>query len=82
MVTENRSLFYYSNQILHVEGGVVSTSDFALGSFESDHLESESSTSSEELNSSVSFELNNEDSISPEKSIFQVSFGVLEKKNS
>ncbi|XP_031634883.1 multidrug resistance-associated protein 7 [Contarinia nasturtii] len=71
VVTENRSLFYYSNQILHVEEGVVTTSDFALGSFESDHLESESSSSSEfEINSSFSFELNTEDLISPEKSVF------------
>lgn len=35
VVTENQTLFYYSNQILHIEGGTVSTSDFALGSFES-----------------------------------------------
>lgn len=73
IVTENRTLFYYSNQILHVEQGAVTTSDFALGSFESGNFESESSSSSEELNTPINFELSGEDNIRPEKSIFQVS---------
>lgn len=72
IVTENRTLFYYSNQILHVEQGMVSTSDYALGSFESSHFESDSSSSEEELNTPINFELSGEDLISPEKSIFQV----------
>lgn len=78
IVTENRALFYYSNQILHVERGLISTSDFALGSFDSNHFESESSsTSSEDLNTPINFELNNEDCIGPDKSVFQVSSHVI-----
>lgn len=74
IVTENRTLFYYSNQILHVERGLVSTSDFALGSFESGHLDSTSSTTSEdELNSPISFELSGDEDISTDKSILKVS---------
>lgn len=72
VVTENRTLFYYSNQILHVENGKVTTSDYALGSIESDHFENESS-SSDELNTPISFELNSEDGSSVDKSVFQVS---------
>lgn len=70
IVTENRTLFYYSNQILHVEGGTVSTSDFSLGSFESEHLESESSTSSE-LSTPINFDLNNDDYPSSTRSVFE-----------
>lgn len=73
VVTENRSLFYYSNQILHIEKGKVTTSDYALGSFESDHLESTSSSSDEGLTTPISFELNSDDSIRPDKSAFNVS---------
>lgn len=73
VVTENRTLFYYSNQILHVEAGKVTTSDYALGSIESDHFESESS-SSDELHTPVSFELNNDDSNDRDNSIFQVNY--------
>lgn len=71
VVTENRTLFYYSNQILHVEQGTVSTSDFALGSFSSEILESESSTSSE-LNTPINFELNNDECLNPNQSDFRV----------
>lgn len=77
IVTENRTLFYYSNQILHIEQGAVTTSDFALGSFESGNLESESSSSSDELNTQINFELSGDDSIRTEKSIFQVSYQIL-----
>lgn len=73
VITENCTLFYYSNQILHVDRGIVSTSDYALGSFESDHFESELSSSSDELNTPVSFELDSEENIPPDKSVFQVS---------
>lgn len=72
LVTENRTLFYYSNQILHVEAGRVTTSDYALGSIESDNFESSESASSDELHTPVSFELNNDDSNDRDKSIFQV----------
>lgn len=71
LVTENRTLFYYSNQILHCEAGRVTTSDYALGSIESDHFECDSS-SSDELNTPVSFELTHNDSNDREKSTFQV----------
>lgn len=73
LVTENQTLFYYSNQILHIENGVVTTSDFALGSFESENIES-SSTSSDELNSPISFELNTEDFARNESSTFDVCY--------
>lgn len=76
LVTENRTLFYYSNQILHVEAGKVSTSDYALSSIESDHFGSESS-SSDELNTPVSFELNSDDMNDRDKSIFQVNYSDL-----
>lgn len=73
IVTENRTLFYYSNQILHVERGSVSTSDFSLGSFESGHLESTSSTvSDDEMNSPISFELSSDETIGPDKTTFDV----------
>lgn len=75
LVTENRTLFYYSNQILHVEAGKVTTSDYALGSIESDHFESSESASSDELHTPVSFELNYDDSSDRDKSIFEVSSG-------
>lgn len=81
IVTENRTLFFYSNQILHVERGVVSTSDFALCSFESEHLESESSTSSSELNTPINFELNSDDSPNPNNSVFQVNIDHFETQN-
>lgn len=73
LVTENRTLFYYSNQILHVEAGKVTTSDYALGSIESDHFGSESA-SSDELHTPVSFELNNDDSTDRDRSTFQVNY--------
>lgn len=73
VVTENRTLYYYSNQILHVEKGMISTSDYSLGSFESGHLESTSSSSEDELNTPISFELNSDDSFIPDKSAFDVS---------
>lgn len=76
LVTENRTLFYYSNQILHVEAGKVTTSDYALESIESDHFESESS-SSDELNTPVSFELDSDESFDREKSIFQVNYSSI-----
>lgn len=68
IVTENRTLFYYSNQILRVDGGVVSVSDFSLGSFESD-IATESA-SSDEFSSPVNLELSNEEK--PCHSIFDV----------
>lgn len=46
IVTENRTLFWYSNQILHVENGVSSASDFPVGSFDSEYADSEEETSS------------------------------------
>lgn len=69
VVTENRTLFYYSNQILHVENGAITTSDHALGSFESDYADTESSD--DELNTPISFELSNQDN-QTETSLFQV----------
>lgn len=36
IVTENKTLFYYANQILHVENGCVTPSDVMSGSFDSD----------------------------------------------
>lgn len=72
LVTENRTLFYYSNQILHVEAGRVTTSDYALGSIESDQFDSTESASSDELHTPISFELNNDDSMDRDKSTFQV----------
>lgn len=54
VATSNRMLFFYANQILHVENGVVSQSDYALGSFESDYEEE----SIEDLSQPFSFELN------------------------
>lgn len=57
IVTENRTLYYYANQILHVENGIVSQSDFALGSFDSDYGDDEPEN---ELNANHSFALNNE----------------------
>lgn len=67
IVTENRTLFYHSNQILHVEQGIVSVSDYSLRSFESD-IETESA-SSDEQNTPISFELNDEEGW-PNKSAF------------
>lgn len=72
LVTESRTLFYYSNQILHIERGTVTTSDFALGSFESDHFESESSSSSSEMNTPINFELNSDELVDSNRSMFQV----------
>lgn len=60
VATENQTLFYYSNQILRIENGTVSTSDFALGSFESENMESWSSSSGE-MGSPISFELCTDD---------------------
>lgn len=57
-MTENRTLFYYANQILHIENGVISPSDFALGSFESEFDEDEPE---DELNANTSFVLNNDE---------------------
>lgn len=57
VVTENRTLYYYANQILHVENGGVSQSDHALGSFESDYGDDEPEN---ELNTNHNFVLNNE----------------------
>lgn len=72
VVSENRALFYYSNQILHVERGMVTTSDYALGSLESDHFEIESSSSSEESHTPISFELSSEENLGSRKSMFEV----------
>lgn len=71
VVTENRTLFYYSNQILHVENGSVTTSDYALGSFESGNIDS-SSSSSDEMNSPISFELSTDEFSRNENSSFDV----------
>lgn len=79
LVTENRTLFYYSNEILHVEAGKVTTSDYALGSIESDHFESDSS-SSDELHTPISFELNTDDINLRDRSIFQVKFRFINVK--
>lgn len=72
VVSENRALFYYSNQILHVERGIVTTSDYALGSLESDEFDIESSSSSEGLNTPISFELNSDENLGSNKSLFEV----------
>lgn len=56
-MTENRTLYYYANQILRVENGNISQSDFALGSFESDFADDESEN---ELNTNHHFVLNDE----------------------
>lgn len=58
IVTENRTLYYYANQILHVENGTVSQSDFALGSFESDDYGDDEPET--ELNTNHNFVLGNE----------------------
>lgn len=52
IVTENRTLFYYANQIVRVENGVTTPSDFALGSFESEFEDSE-----EDVSPTLSFDL-------------------------
>lgn len=70
IVTESRTLFYYSNQILRVDGGVVSVSDFSLGSFESD-INTESAAS-DEFSSPINFELSDEEK--PTHSIFDVNY--------
>lgn len=57
IVTENRTLYYYANQILHLENGTVSQSDHALGSFESDFGDDEPEN---ELNTNQNFNLSNE----------------------
>lgn len=67
VVTENRSLYFYANQILHAQNGVISPSEFALGSFESDFGDEESEN---DLNTSHTFVLNNE---SDERSNTEVS---------
>lgn len=54
-MTENRNLFYYANQILHVENGIVSQSDFALGSFDSEYAEDE--TEEDDQNTYHSFDM-------------------------
>lgn len=58
IVTENRTLYYYANQILHIENGTVSQSDFALGSFESDDYGDDEPEN--ELNTNHNFVLGNE----------------------
>lgn len=67
IVTENRTLYFYANQILHAQNGIISPSDFALGSFESDFGDEEPEN---DLNTSHSFVLNNE---SDERSYTEVS---------
>lgn len=57
IVTENRTLFYFANQILHVENGTVLPSDFALGSFDSDYGDDDADN---ELSSTQNFVLDNE----------------------
>lgn len=73
IVTESRTLFYYSNQILRVDGGVVSVSDFSLGSIESD-IATESAAS-DEFSSPVNSELSNEEKTG--HSIFDVSCNIF-----
>lgn len=50
IVTENKTLFYYANQVLHVENGCVEPSEIVNGSFDSAALDFEKS---EEINESV-----------------------------
>lgn len=69
IVTENRTLFYYSNQILRVENGVVTTSDFALGSFESEYTDEEIDF---ESNSGYNFELDDEHKSAEQNAFSQV----------
>lgn len=57
IVTENRTLYFYANQILHAQNGTISPSEFALGSFESDFGDEEPEN---DLNTSHSFVLSNE----------------------
>lgn len=76
IATENQTLFYYSNQILHIDNGTVSTSDFALGSFESENVES-SSTSSDEMGSPISFELPTDDFTQTESAAYDVIPSIL-----
>lgn len=45
IVTENRTIFYYANQIIRVENGVTTPSDYALGSFDSEYADSEEDSS-------------------------------------
>lgn len=71
IATENQTLFYYSNQILHIDYGTVSTSDFALGSFESENVES-SSASSDEMGSPISFDLCTDEFTQENASAFDV----------
>lgn len=71
IVTESRTLFYYSNQILRVDGGIVSVSDFSLGSFESDVATE--SASSDEFSLPANFELSEEE----KPSIFDVSIVIF-----
>lgn len=78
VVSENRALFYHSNQILHVEHGIVTTSDYALGSLESDHFEMDSSSSSSEgLNTPINFELNSDENLDSSKSLFEVNIIII-----
>lgn len=51
IVTENKTLFYYANQVLHVENGCVEPSEIVNGSFDSAALDFEKSE--EEINESV-----------------------------
>lgn len=39
IISENRTLFYYANQIKHMENGRLTPSDIASGSFDSDCLD-------------------------------------------
>lgn len=74
IVTENRMLFFHANQILRVENGSVFQSDFAMGSFDSEITEEETS---EDSSKTKTFELNNED----KKSLDSVMLGVSSRCN-
>lgn len=66
IVTENKTLFYHSNQILHVEDGRMSPSDVLSGSFESDCPEE-----IEEFNMPV-FKISGDDSRSVDSMLIEV----------
>lgn len=73
IVTENRTLYYYANQILHVENGIVSQSDLAQGSFESFDGDDEPEN---ELNTNHNFVLTNEPNESRDTEVSQLAWNV------
>lgn len=74
IVTDNRTLYFYANQILHAQNGIISPSEFALGSFESDFGDEEPES---ELNTSHSFVLSNESDERSDTDVSQSSSNAL-----